>query len=99
MPINIIYQFSALVWQHSSPSGWYFVSLPTELATEIRELFKKQEEGWGRMKAIAKISEIEWATAIWFDSKLGTYLLPIKAEIRNREMIDVGTELNVEILL
>lgn len=28
-------------------------------------------------------------TAIWFDTKRNTYLLPIKAEIRNEECIDV----------
>ncbi|MFM7300603.1 MAG: DUF1905 domain-containing protein, partial [Crocinitomicaceae bacterium] len=96
---SIAYQFSAVVWQYSQTGGWYFVSLPNDLATEIRELFKTQEEGWGRMKARAKIGEIEWITAIWFDRKLGTYLLPIKAEIRKKEKIEVGSILKIEVLL
>ncbi len=36
------------------------------------------------MKVIAQIGKSEWRTAIWFDTKQGTYLLPIKAEIRKK---------------
>ncbi|HBW87118.1 MAG TPA: DUF1905 domain-containing protein [Crocinitomicaceae bacterium] len=93
------YQFSAVLWQYSQTGGWYFVSLLNDLATEIRKLFKKQEEGWGRMKAKAKIRETLWDTAIWYDTKLNTYILPVKADIRKKEKIEVGTELIIEILL
>ncbi|MFM7757551.1 MAG: DUF1905 domain-containing protein [Crocinitomicaceae bacterium] len=99
MSISIAYQFSAVVWQYSQTGGWYFVSLPIELATEIRELFKTQEEGWGRMKAKAKISETLWDTAIWYDTKLNTYILPLKAIIRKKEKIEVGSILKIEVLL
>jgi hypothetical protein len=60
---------------------------------------KWQEEGWGRMKAKAKIREILWDTAIWYDTKLGTYILPIKAVIRKKEKIEIGNILDVEITL
>jgi hypothetical protein len=43
---KIKYEFSAKIWQHSAPGGWYFVSLPVELSNEIRENLKWQEEGW-----------------------------------------------------
>ena len=45
------------------------------------------EQGWGRLKATAKIGITEWATAIWFDTKHKTYLLPLKAEVRKKEKI------------
>ncbi|MDP1972410.1 DUF1905 domain-containing protein [Sediminibacterium sp.] len=48
---KIKYKFTAKTWQHSAPSGWHFVSLPTKISTEIRENLKWQEEGWGRLKA------------------------------------------------
>jgi hypothetical protein len=57
MYINIAYKFTAPVWKHSSTGGWYFVSLPIESSEEIRQNMKWQEEGWGRMKAKAKIRE------------------------------------------
>jgi hypothetical protein len=84
MNCKIKYEFVAKIWQHSGQSGWYFVSLPTEISIEIRENLKWQEEGWGRLKATAQIENSQWETAIWFDSKHNTYLLPIKAEIRKK---------------
>lgn len=86
---NIQYQFAAKPWQHQGPGGWYFVSLPVKLSKEIRTVFKMDEEGWGRLKAIAKIGGTEWQTAIWFDSKKKTYLLPLKADIRKKEQLVV----------
>ena len=90
---KIKYEFSAKIWQHSSPNGWHFVSLPTDMAEEIRENLKWQEEGWGRLKATAKIGSSEWETAIWFDTKHKTYLLPLKAEIRKKENIKKQNEI------
>lgn len=90
---KIKFEFSAKVWQHSVPNGWYFVSLPPEIATEIRENLKWQEEGWGRLKASAKIGNSQWETAIWFDTKLKTYLLPLRAEIRKKENIKADNDI------
>ncbi len=87
---RIKYDFSAELWQHSAEGGWYFVSLPIEISKEIRDNLKWQEEGWGRMKVMASIDQLEWSTAIWFDTKANTYLLPVKAEIRKKASVESG---------
>lgn len=92
---KIKYQFTATVWQHTAPGGWYFVSLPNDMAKEIRSLLQSSEEGWGRLKATARIGKKDWNTAIWFDKKGDTYFLPLKAEIRKQEKIEIGTEVDV----
>lgn len=97
MSIKISYNFNAKVWKHSANNGWYFVSLPKELGTELRNNLRWQEQGWGRMHAEAKIGTSTWKTAIWFDTKLGTYLLPLKQEIRKKEKIEIENVLCVEI--
>jgi hypothetical protein len=51
------------------------------------------------MKAKAKIKEILWDTAIWYDTKLNTYILPLKADIRKKEKIEIGDILEIEIIL
>jgi hypothetical protein len=84
---KIKYSFSEKPRQHSAPGGWYFVSIPESMAKEIRTAFQSEEEGWGRLKVIARIGKSEWKTAIWFDTKKSTYLLPLKAEIRKKEHI------------
>ncbi|MCC7029572.1 MAG: DUF1905 domain-containing protein [Chitinophagaceae bacterium] len=87
---GIKYEFSGQPWKYQGAAAWHFISLPAELATEIRTNLQSEEEGWGRLKVIAKIGRTEWATAIWFDTKLKTYLLPLKAEVRKVEQIEIG---------
>lgn len=94
---GIKYSFRACIWKYSGPAGWHFVSLPETLSKEIRKHLKWQEEGWGRLKATAKIGQSEWDTAIWFDSKMKTYLLPVKAEIRKKENLKTGDTKSIEI--
>lgn len=99
MQANIKYDFSSKLWKSGGPGGWHFISLPNDLAKEIRENLKWQEEGWGRMKASAMINDLEWDTAIWFDKKADTYLLPVKAEIRNKTRIKSGNVVAVSLLI
>jgi hypothetical protein len=94
---KIKYEFTAQVWQYAGPAAWYFVSLPAEMASEIRENFQWQEEGWGRLKATAKIGKSQWDSAIWFDKKRKTYLLPLKVEIRRKENIVADSTVRVTI--
>lgn len=82
----------ATPWQYTGPGGWHFVSLPEKLAKEIRNTLRSEEEGWGRLKVLARIGNSEWKTAIWFDTKLNTYLLTLKAEVRKKEKLTVDKE-------
>lgn len=77
---KIKYSFSGKLWK-DKVNKWHFVSLPKEQSLEIRTNLQWQEEGWGRMKAVAKISDHSWDTSIWFDSKSKLYVLPLKSEI------------------
>lgn len=96
---KITYTFQSVPWKYNGNGGWYFVSLPIDLSNEIRNNLKWQEEGWGRLKATARIGNTEWETAIWFDTKHNSYLLPLKAEIRKLEKIELGTDVKVKLSL
>jgi hypothetical protein len=91
----IQYTFDADIWRHSGTAGWYFVSLPPDFSKEIRTTLKYQEQGWGRLKVSAKIGETQWQTAIWYDTKQTTYLLPLKAEIRKIAQITAGQTVTI----
>jgi len=95
MPGLIPYRFTATIWQHTPPGGWYFVSLPRDVSDEIRGMLQAEEEGWGRLKAIATIGSTQWNTAIWYDTKYKTYLLPVKAAVREKEKLVAGIEVKV----
>lgn len=99
MSLRIRYDFTATIWQYDGPNGWYFVSLPIDYSEEIRSLFKEQEEGWGRLKAVAKIDSLEWKTAIWYDTKQKTYLLPLKSEVRNKCNVEKDQIITVSVFL
>ncbi len=92
---KIRYEFVAAPWQYSSPGGWYFISVPEDVSKEIRENLKWQEEGWGRLKITAGIGSTQWKTSIWFDTKRNTYLLPLKADVRKKEKIESGNDIDV----
>lgn len=96
---SITYSFQAVVWQHDAPGGWYFVSMPLKLSAEIREHYQSFEEGWGRLKCQAEVRGVKWKTAIWFDTKRSCYILPLKADIRQKTSIEKNVELEVHILL
>ncbi len=99
MNAKIRYDFKAEIWKHNSEGGWFFVSLPLTVSKEIRESFKWQEEGWGRMKVLASINGVEWDTAIWFDKKHNTYLLPLKSEIRKKAALKLGDTIAVSVFI
>lgn len=92
---KIKYEFTAAPWQYKAPGGWYFISVPEDISKEIRENLKWQEEGWGRLKITAEIGSTRWKTAIWFDTKRNTYLLPLKADVRKKEKIENEEDINV----
>lgn len=97
MKFTIPFEFEATLWKAGGNSGWHFVTLPQRLSTEIRELFQKEEEGWGRLPVMALIRDTSWDTAIWFDTKNNRYLLPIKSEIRKKKNIQVGDTLFIRL--
>ena len=94
---GVKYSFKAAPWEYEGKGAWIFVSLPEKTSLEIRKHFKTEEEGWGRLKATAQIGNTEWKTAIWFDTKRNTYLLPLKAEVRKKENIREGKSIKVDV--
>jgi hypothetical protein len=78
--------------------AWRFLGVPKEVAEKIKAGEKgKVRRGWGAMKVKAKIGKTEWSTSIFPDSRSGTYLLPLKKEIRKREGILDGDEVSISL--
>ena len=93
MHTSLKYTFKGKVWKHPGQSGWYFSTVPKDISAEIRTHSKWQEEGWGRLHIQATIHQTQWQTAIWFDTKHDSYLLPIKADIRKKHDINEGDDI------
>ena len=97
--IKISHSFTARIWQYAGKGAWHFLSLPEGLSAEIRKNYGSEEEGWGRLKVSARIGSTEWQTALWFDSKANTYLLPIKSDVRKKEKIGINSDIQVVIII
>ncbi len=78
------------VWLYSGEAAWHFVTLPKKQAKDIRDRFAVMKRGWGSIPVTVTIGESSWKTSIFPDKKSGSYLLPLKTEVRKKEKIVVG---------
>lgn len=93
------YSFTADVWLYQGKAAWHFVTLPRELAEEIRFMAGSTRKGWRSIPVKATIGDSSWKTSIFPDKKSASYLLPLKADIRDREQIQAGQPVSVSLAL
>ncbi len=91
------YRMQARVWRYTGKATWYFATLPKRQSTAIRSLFGGLARGWGSLPVAVTIGRTRWTTSIFPDRKAGTYLLPLKAEIRDREKIRAGASVHLQL--
>lgn len=75
------------------------MTVPAADSARIRSVLKAEEQGWGRLKADARIGGTAWTGAVWFDTKADAYLLPVKAEVRRKEGLADGDVVDVALTL
>lgn len=91
------FAFTAELWEWDGPQAWTFVSLPEDLADVIAEVHGEHAKGFGSLRVEVGLGEQVWRTSIFPDSKRGTYLLPVKKQIRRAAKVDVGDRVEVEL--
>ena len=75
------FTFKAKVWKYTGKAAWHFITLPAPVAASIRFL-QAGAPGFGMVKVRARIGSSEWKTSVFPDSNSGSYLLPVKADVR-----------------
>lgn len=95
--IEIEREFSGKLWLYGGKASWYFVTLPADLAEEIRTLASFRRRGWGSVAVEVTIGATQWNTSIFPDSDSGSYVLPVKAKVRSAEKLQEGDEMMVRI--
>ncbi|MEO6359017.1 MAG: DUF1905 domain-containing protein, partial [Sphingomicrobium sp.] len=76
--------------------SWHFITVPDEQSLEIRAECFVSRGGFGSVKVEACVGDFTWRTSV-FPQKDGTYLLPVKAEVRRRTGIAAGDEVSVQL--
>lgn len=86
------------VWLWSGKASWHFVTIPADLSAHIKGFDDPRRKGFRHVPVIVTIGSTTWKTSI-FPEKKGTYLLPLKAEIRKKEVISEGDTIQITIVL
>ena len=91
------FEFTAPLWRYPGEGGWHFVSLPTEIGDDITEVTARIRAGFGSVRVAVTIGTTSWRTSIFPDSKTGTYLLPVKKEVRDAEKLQTGDDVRARV--
>lgn len=96
---GLVFAFDAPLWKYQGKAAWYFITLPAEEAGRIRFLTGGRRRGWGAVRVHVTIGRTSWQTSIFPDSASGSYLLPVKAEIRKAEGLAEGKTATISLEL
>jgi hypothetical protein len=81
------------IWLYQGVAGWHFVTLPKKYGDEIKNNFKSKSKGWGSLPVTIELEKVNWKTSVFPDKKSGSYLLPIKSEIRKKLDLHSGDKI------
>jgi hypothetical protein len=91
--------FTAAVYSYPGMAAWRFVNLPRGIADEIRSTYGKKKRGWGSIPVCVTVGKTTWETSIFQDKKLQTYLLPMKSEVRKKEGMMDGDQVDLRLAI
>ncbi len=90
------FEIEGKVWRYQGESPWHFVYVPEKLSRQIKDTARASKNGLVRIKAT--IGDTTWTTAL-FPTKDGPYLIAVKAQVREREVIDNGDKVKISVTL
>jgi hypothetical protein len=91
------FSIAGKVWIYPGVGGWHFIYVDKEVAAKIKKAARTY--GAGFVKVEATLGKTSWITALFPQTKNGTYLLSIKSAIRKKEDVWDGDEIKVKIKL
>ena len=85
---------------HGDAVSWMFLRLPVDVADEIRDHSDREPRpGFGSIRVSATIGGTAWATSVFPEKESGSFLLPVKKQVRTAEGVDDGDIARVTIEL
>lgn len=93
------YAFRGELWHYPEQAGWHFITLPPDLAEQLRVAATPFRKSFGSVKVSASIAGRRWSTSLFPDSKSNSYLLPVKKDIRTAAGLRAGDDVDVELEL
>lgn len=94
------FTFTAPLWRWAArgetgdPSSWVFLTVPPEVAEELR-LLAGEPRGFGSVPVLVEAGSSQWRTSVFPDAERGTFVLPVKKAVRVAEGVSEGDPLTV----
>lgn len=86
------------VW-HSDEGRMHFMTVPEDLAGEIRVHSLIERRGFGSVRVEVTVGEFTWRTSLFPSKSTGSYFLPVKIEVLRRTGIGAGDDVGVNLEL
>ena len=90
-------EFSGEIWYWKGPAPWYFITVPVDESRDIEATSKLVSYGWGVIPVAVRIGATGWKTALF--PKDGKYLVPVRADVRRAERLEVGDTVTVRLVI
>lgn len=88
-------RFVAELWAHGEgPGSWHFVTLPLEVADELRARAGPRG-GFGSIRVAVTIGGSRWRTSLFPESGSRSMVLPVKRAVREAEGLEAGDPVSV----
>lgn len=86
----------ARVWEWEGKGSWHFITIESSQGQEIKKDWHWPRKGFGSIPVKVMLGMTTWTTSI-FPQKGGSYLLPIKKSVREKEGIKKGDTITIEL--
>ena len=91
MDPDIRYEFEGILWLYTAAkASWHFVTVPKDISDQIRFFAGRGSLGFGSIRVKASVGAASWKTSVFPDKASGCFFLPVKAEIRKVENLEIG---------
>jgi hypothetical protein len=90
--MHLVFAGPVIEWR--GPAPYYFVVVPDEESSDIREVAAMATYGWGVIPVAARIGGTSFKTSLF--PRNGTYLLPLKNAVRTPHGLAAGDDVTVE---
>ncbi len=93
------YDFTAELWLHEGQAAWTFVTLPGDVSDDIEARTADRSIAFGSVRVRVTVGRTEWNTSLFPDNNAQAYLLPVRKEVRRAELLNVGDEVALSLLV
>lgn len=84
------YKVTSKVVPYPGMAAWHFAYLDKKQAEMIKKKHSPKARGFGSIRVTVTLGKTKWKTSIFPDKHSGSYVLPLKAQVRRAEGIDAG---------